>query len=110
VCRQVAVTDDDGNFCTFVREGTRVRLVIRAGRGGGLQAHLDTCNGCRQKSWGFVDEEHEVARQAGLLEYPTADEEWAFSGACAPITIRSDIEGGDLIIDRAVLEKAARYF
>ncbi len=44
------------------------------------------------------------------MEALIEDEVWDFIGACAPITLRSSLDGDDLVIERATLEKAVRYF
>lgn len=52
-------------------EGTVDRFVIRADRGGNLQAHLAACNGCCQcKLREYLDEEYEVVRRTCRFEYP----------------------------------------
>lgn len=104
------VADGGVHFFTFLHEGRSVNFLIRTDRSGVLQAHLDACYGCYQYKLGYVVEGDNLICRACRLEYPIADEAWDFIGACAPIALRSEIDGDDLVIERGVLEKAVRYF
>jgi uncharacterized membrane protein len=104
------LADGEVHFFTFLHQGTRVNFLIRSDRNGIFRAHLDACYGCYQYKMGYLVEEDALVCRACRLEYPIADEEWDFIGACAPITLRASVDGDDLVIKRATLEKAARYF
>ena len=73
-------------------------------------AHLDACYACYRYKLGFVVEDAALVCIACRLEYRLEDEVWDYIGACAPISIHSSIEGDALVIDEAVLDRAARYF
>ena len=85
-----AVADGAVHFFTFRHDGRNVNFLVRTDGAGRLHAHLDACYTC--------------------YTYPVADEVWDFQGACAPIPIRFSVEEGRMIVERAVLERAARYF
>ena len=104
------VADGGVHFFTLLHQGRSVNFLIRTDRSGALQAHLDACYGCYQYKLGYVVEGDNLVCRACRLEYPIGDEVWDFIGACAPIALRSEIDGDDLVIERGVLEKAVRYF
>lgn len=104
------LADGEVHFFTFLHRGAPVNFLVRTDRKGARQAHLDACYGCFQYKMGYVVEGHALVCRACRLEYPIGDEVWDFIGACAPITLRSRIAGGHLLIETALLEKAARYF
>ena len=104
------VADGQVRFFTFRHDGRNVNFLVRTDRGGALRVHLDACFSCYRYRRGFVVEGSDLLCIACRYTYPIADEVWDFQGACAPIPIRATVGGGELAIERAVLEKAARYF
>jgi len=104
------VADGHVHFFTYTAGETQVDFLVRTDGTGALQAHLDACFSCYRYGMGFVVEEGYLVCRACRYEYAIEDEVWELIGACAPISIRSAPEGDDLVIARAVLEKAARYF
>lgn len=103
---------DDGtvHFYTYDHDGASVNFLVRTDGDGALHAHLDACYSCYQYRRGFVVEDDALVCIACRLEYAIADEVWDFIGACAPISIHSEIDGHDLVIDRRLLDRAAKYF
>lgn len=104
------VADGAVHFFTYRHEGKNVNFLVRSDAQGTLHTHLDACFSCYRYRRGFVVEEGDLVCIACRLTYPIAEREWDFQGACAPIPIHSTIEGGHLKLERAVLERAARYF
>jgi len=101
------------------REGPLLHIHLRRDEGdflvctdgkGVLHVHLDACHSCYKYKRGFVVEEPELVCIACRLTYRIEDEVWDYIGACAPIAIRSSIEGDNLAIQRHHLERSARYF
>lgn len=107
---RASVADGEVHFFTFLHDGRRVNFLVRTDRSGALHAHLDACYGCFQYKMGYLVEDDDLVCRACRLEYPIGDELWEYIGACAPIALRSEVVGEELLIARAVLEKAARYF
>lgn len=105
-----AVADGEVHFFTFKHDGKNVNFLVRTDGTGTVRTHLDACYSCYRYRLGFVVEGEDLLCIACRLTYPIADEVWDFQGACAPIPIRSSVAGGELVIERAVLERAARYF
>jgi len=105
-----ALTDGEVHFFTYKDGGKNVNFLVRTDGRGRLHTHLDACYSCYRYRRGFVVEEGELLCIACRLTYPIEDEVWDFIGACAPIPIPSRVEDGGLVIDRAVLERASRYF
>ena len=104
------VADGKVHFYTFLHDGRNVNFLVRTDGRGALHTHLDACYSCYRYRRGFVVEGADLLCIACRYTYPIADEVWDFQGACAPIPIRFAVEEGRLVVERAVLEKAARYF
>lgn len=104
------VADGRVHFFTYRHAGKNVSFLVRTDGRGALHAHLDACWSCWQYRRGYVVEGDDLVCIACRYAYPIEDEEWDFIGACAPISIPSAVEGASLVIEQAVLEKAARYF
>lgn len=104
------VADGAVHFYTYAHGDTNVDFLVRTDGTGALQAHLDACYSCYQYGRGFVVEDDALVCIACRLEYAIADEVWDFIGACAPISIHSEVDGHDLVIDRRLLDRAAKYF
>lgn len=105
-------TVDDGavHFFAYQAREAEVRFLVRTDGAGRLQVHLDACFSCYRYRMGFVVEEGFLVCRACRLEYAVEDEVWDYIGACAPIGVRSSEAGGDVVIARRDLERAARYF
>jgi uncharacterized membrane protein len=104
------VADGGVHFFTFHHGGKNVNFLVRTDGAGTLHTHLDACFSCYRYRRGFVVEGPDLLCIACRYTYPIADEEWDFQGACAPIPIHSEITGAHLVVERAVLERAAKYF
>ena len=107
---RTAVEDGKVHFFTFYHDGRRVNFLVRTDGKGALHAHLDACHSCYRYKRGFVVEDGELVCIACRLAYRIDDEVWDYIGACAPISIHSQLEGDHLVIPRKLLERAARYF
>jgi len=104
------VADGAVHFYTYAHGGTNVDFLVRTDGTGALQTHLDACYSCYQYRRGFVVEDDALVCIACRLEYAISDEVWDFIGACAPISIHSEVDDHDLVIDRRLLDRAAKYF
>lgn len=107
---RATVADGEVHFFTYPARSARVHFLVRTDGAGRLQAHLDACFSCYRYGMGFVVEEGFLVCRACRLEYAVEDEIWDYIGACAPIGLRSTVDGGDLVISERHLERAARYF
>lgn len=106
----VEVADGRVHFFTFRHAGSNVNFLVRTDGRGALHTHLDACFSCYRYRRGFAVEGSDLLCIACRFTYPIADEVWDFQGACAPIPIRSSVEGDRLVLERTVLERAVRYF
>ena len=104
------VDDGEVHFFTYEYDGKNVNFLVRSDGEGRLHTHLDACYSCYRYRRGFVVEEGELLCIACRLSYPLADETWDFIGACAPIPIHFTLTDDELVVERALLERAARYF
>lgn len=107
---RAAVADGEVHFFTYSARDADVDFLVRTDGAGRLQVHLDACFSCYRYRMGFVVEEGFLVCRACRLKYAVEDEVWDYIGACAPIDLRSSEAGGDLVIARRDLERAARYF
>lgn len=104
------LADGKVHFFTFGEGDERVNFLVRTDRTGALHAHLDACYGCFRYRRGYAVEGGDVVCRACRYAYAVEDEMWDYIGACAPIPIRFRVVGGELRIDRRILERAGRYF
>ena len=102
------VSDGNVHFFTLVHRGKNVNFLVRTDGLGAQHTHLDACYACYQYKRGFVVEDSALVCIACRLEYRLEDEVWDYIGACAPISIHSSIEGNELVIEKSILERAAR--
>lgn len=105
-----AVADGRVHFFSFEHDGKNVNFLVRSDGDATIHTHLDACYACYRYKRGFVVEGPNLVCIACRLEYAISDEVWDYIGACAPISIHSSLEGDQLVIDRSVIERAARYF
>ena len=104
------VSDGRVHFFTYLHNGKNVNFLVRQDGIGTLHTHLDACYACYRYKRGFVVEGGALVCIACRLEYGLEDEIWDYIGACAPISIHSSIEGDELVVDKSILVRAARYF
>ena len=105
------VGDGGVHFYTYVAAGGEpVTFLVRTDREGVVRTHLDACFSCYRYRRGFVVEGHEVVCRACRYAYDLGDAEWDYIGACAPIPLSAALAGGELVIEAARLEAAARFF
>ena len=104
------VADGAVHFFTFLHQGRRVNFLVRTDGAGRVQVHLDACHACFRYKMGFFVDGTELVCRACRYRYAIEDELWDYIGACAPIAIGSSWEGDELVVERSLLERAARYF
>ena len=107
---RTTVADGGVHFFSFEHDGKNVNFLVRSDGDGTIHTHLDACYACYRYKRGFVVEGPNLVCIACRLEYAISDEVWDYIGACAPISIHSSIDGDQLVIDRSIIERAARYF
>ena len=106
----VRVNDGDVHFFTYHSPETYINFFIRQDGSGDLHSHFDACYGCYKYKEGYVHEEGAMVCLACRLSYDLEDAVWDYIGACAPITLKSRIEGGALVIRKEHLERGSRFF
>lgn len=105
------VGDGGVHFFTYVAAGGEpVTFLVRTDGDGVVRTHLDACFSCYRYRRGFVVEGERIVCRACRYAYDLAEAEWHYIGACAPIPLPSSVRGGELVIERARLERAARFF
>ena len=107
----LATINDGGvHFFTFKHDGKNVNFFVRTDGSGQLQAHFDACYSCYKYRMGYIHEGNQVVCVACRIGYDLADVVWDYVGACAPINLKSRIEGQDMVIKRSWLVKGSRFF
>ena len=108
--RLASVNNGGVHFFTYKYDGKNVNFFIRTDGTGRLQAHFDACYSCFKYKLGYVREGNEVVCIACRIGYNLYDVIWDYVGACAPINLKSRIDGNHLVIRRSWLEKGKKLF
>lgn len=106
------INDGGVHFFTYQFDGKNVNFFIRTDGEGHLQAHFDACYSCFKYKLGYVwrREKNQVVCIACQIGYDLKDVLWDYVGACAPINLKSRVQGDFLVIDQSHLEKGGRFF
>lgn len=108
--RLASVNNGGVHFFTYKYDGKNINFFIRTDGTGRLQAHFDACYSCFKYKLGYVREKNQVVCIACRIGYNLDDVVWDYVGACAPINLKSNIDGNYLVIRRPWLEKGERFF
>ena len=103
--------DDGGvHFYTYKYKGKNINFLIRTDCKVKLHAHFDACYACFKYKLGYCVDGPDILCIACGLKYNLAEEAWDFIGPCAPINMKSKVQGNFLIIKVSTLEKGDRLF
>ena len=104
------INDSEVHFFTYKYGGKNINFFVRTDGTGNLQAHFDACYSCFKYKMGYVHEGNQVVCIACRIGYDLDEVVWDYIGACAPINLKSRIEGQYMVIKRSWLEKGQRFF
>lgn len=104
------VNDGSVHFYTYKLDGKNINFLVRTDGKGKLHTHFDACYSCYQYKKGYRVKEPYIVCIACTLKYHLDEELWDFIGPCAPITLKSSIEGDHLVIERERLERGKKLF
>jgi len=104
------VSDGNAHFYTFKQGHKNINFFARIDASGQLLTHFDACYSCFKYKEGYVQKNREVVCLACRIGFDLDVEVWDWVGPCVPVTLNSQLAGGDLVISVSRLEKGARLF
>lgn len=104
------VDDGEAHFFTWKYGEKNVNFFARTDGSGKLRTHFDACYSCYKYKEGYVQEGREVVCIACRIAYNLDVEVWDWVGPCVPVTLKSRVRNGNLVIALDRLEKGAKLF
>lgn len=104
------VSDNKAHFYTYRKSGKHINFFVRADRKGTVSSYYDACFTCYKKKKGYRQEGSDLICNECSMKFGLAEEKWEEKDGCNPIYLKSTIEGNNLVIDTAVIEKGAKLF
>ncbi len=98
------------HFFTYKKDGKRINFFVRTDGKDNLSAYFDACYTCYKKKKGYREEGSDLVCNECNLRFKLAEEHWDASHGCCPISIKSRIEGGELLISAKDIEKGEKLF
>lgn len=107
----VEAVDDGGvHFFTYKYGGTNINFFVRRDGRGKLHTHYDACYSCFKYKLGFRVEGTYIRCIACGLKYNLSDDFWDYIGPCAPIPLRSNIIGSNIVIRLKDINRGLKLF
>ena len=104
------ISDGKVHFYTYKKSGKHINFFIRTDGKGTVSSYYDACFTCYKKKKGYRQEGSVIICNECSMKFSLADEKWEEKDGCNPIYLKSIIEGNNIIIDTAVIEKGAKLF
>ena len=104
------VRDGKAHFFTYTGGGGQINFFVRTDAKGAVSSYFDACYTCYKHKKGYRQEGSELICNECGMKFGLSDETWPAKGGCDPILLKSTIEGDNLIIEAAVIEKGAKLF
>jgi len=104
------VNDGDAHFFTYKQGDRNINFFARTDGSGKILTHFDACYSCYKYKKGYVQEDREVVCIACRIGYDLDQEIWDWVGPCVPVTLKSEIVGGILVVTEKKLKKGAKLF
>ncbi len=98
------------HFFTYKKDGKRINFFVRTDGRDNLSAYFDACYTCYKKKKGYREEGSDLVCNECNLKFKLAEEHWDTSHGCCPISIKSRMEDGELLISAKDLEKGEKLF
>ena len=98
------------HFYTYRKSGKRINFFVRTDSKGTISSYFDACFTCYKKKKGYRQEGSDLISIECSMKFGLAEEKWNEKDGCNPIYLKSSIEGNNLVIDTAVIEKGAKLF
>lgn len=104
------VKDGRAHFYTYRKSGKNVNFFIRTDGKGTVSSYYDACFTCYKKKKGYRQEGSDLICSECGMKFGLAEEKWLEKDGCDPINLKSTIEGNNIVIDTAVINKGAKLF
>ncbi|MDA8240234.1 MAG: Fe-S-containing protein [Nitrospiraceae bacterium] len=103
-------SDGKVHFFTYKKDGKRINFFVRTDGKANLSAYFDACYTCYKHKKGYREEGSDLVCNECNLKFRLAEEHWDTSHGCCPISIKSRIDGTELVIASKDLEKGEKLF
>lgn len=104
------VSDRNAHFFTYKKGGKRINFFIRTDNKGMVTSYFDACFTCYKHKKGYHQESANLICNECSMIFGLFEEKWEEKDGCNPIYLKSTLEGSNLVIDTAVIEKGAKLF
>lgn len=104
------VSDGKAHFYTYRKSGKHINFFVRTDGKGAVSSYFDACFTCYKKKKGYRQDGSDLICNECSMKFGLAVEKWDEKDGCNPIYLKSTIEGDNLVIDTAVIEKGAKLF
>jgi len=104
------VRDGKAHFFMYTRGGRQINFFVRTDAKGVVTSYFDACYTCYKQKKGYRQEGSDLTCNECGMKFGLSDETWQAKGGCDPILLKSTVEGGNLIIETAVIEKGIKLF
>jgi len=104
------VRDGKAHFFMYTRGGRQINFFVRTDAKGTVSSYFDACYTCYKQKKGYRQEGPDLICNECGMKFGLSDETWETKGGCDPILLKSTIEGDNLIIETAVIEKGMKLF
>lgn len=104
------VRDGKAHFFMYTRGGRQINFFVRTDAKGAVSSYFDACYTCYKHKKGYRQEGSDLICNECGMKFGLADETWEAKGGCDPILLKSTVEGDNLIIETAVIEKGVKLF
>jgi uncharacterized membrane protein len=104
------VSNGKVHFYTYKKSGKHINFFVRTDGKGTVSSYYDACFTCYKQKKGYRQEGSDIICNECSMKFGLAEEKWEEKDGCNPIYLKSIIEGNNLIIDTAVIEKGAKLF
>jgi uncharacterized membrane protein len=104
------VRDGKAHFFMYTRGGRQINFFVRTDAQGTVSSYFDACYTCYKQKKGYRQEGPDLICNECGMKFGLSDETWEAKGGCDPILLKSAIEGDNLIIETAVIEKGMKLF
>jgi uncharacterized membrane protein len=94
----------------YTQGGRQINFFVRTDAKGTVSSNFDACYTCYKQKKGYRQERPDLICNECRMKFGLSDETWETKGGCDPILLKSTIEGDNLIIEVAVIEKGRKLF
>jgi uncharacterized membrane protein len=104
------VSDKKAHFYSYRASGRHINFFIRTDEKGAVSSYYDACFTCYKHKKGYRQEGSDLICNECSMKFGLYAVKWEEKDGCNPIYLKSTVEGNNLIIETAVIEKGAKLF